>query len=114
MSAAAELIHELREAGYRLSRRGDKLHVAAPPGSTITDDLKQRLLDRKPELLELLAPTKSLGASARPIVNFRLPCTAPNSWATAIGAPGESIDSLMADLRQRWPEVIIAPVGMKV
>jgi len=41
----------------------------------------------------------------RPVVAFRLACTAPNSWAMAIGAPGESLESLGADLRWRWSDV---------
>lgn len=107
MSAAAELIHELREAGYHLSRRGDKLHIVAPPNGEIDDALKSRLLERKPELLELLTSAKMVGNPLRVVQRFRLPHTAPNSWATALGAPGETRESLIAELRGRWPNVEI-------
>lgn len=107
MSAAAELIHELHEAGYRLSRRGDKLHIVAPPDGVIDEALKSRLLERKPELLELLVPAKAVGSPPRIVVRFRLPHMASNSWATALGAPGETRESLVADLTYRWPNVEI-------
>jgi len=107
MSASSEvLIRDLREQGIRLSRKGDKLHVVAPPGK-LTPELKEALLARKPELLALLSSTSA--STLRPMVNFRLPCTKPNSWATAIGVPGESIESLVADLRWRWPDVEVKP-----
>jgi len=107
MSAAAELIHELREAGYRLSRRGDKLHIVAPPDGEIDEALKSRLLERKPELLALLTCAKAAGNQIRFVVHFRLPHMAPNSWATALGAPGESRESMVADLLDRWSDVEI-------
>lgn len=44
-------------------------------------------------------------AAQRPRVDFRLRCSAPSAWATAIGAPGESVADLVADLRDRWPNV---------
>lgn len=117
MSAAANLINELQEAGYCLSRRGDKLHIKAPPGDTISEELKLRLLERKPELLALLTPaeqtaersTTNPGNTSRPIVRFHLPEHEPNSWAVAIGRPGESVESLVVDLHQRWPNVEIKP-----
>lgn len=107
MSAAAELIHELREAGYRLSRRGDKLHIVAPPNGEIDDALKSRLLERKPELLALLTSAKAGGNPLRVVQRFRLPHMDPSSWATALGAPGETRASLIEELRGRWPNVEI-------
>lgn len=41
----------------------------------------------------------------RPVLHFRLPGYAPNAWATALGRPGEAVESLRADLAERWPEV---------
>ena len=51
--------------------------------------------------------SKTGGGAARhrPIVQFRLD---GNGWATALGAAGETIESLIADLRRRWPGVEIA------
>lgn len=43
--------------------------------------------------------------SSRPVLNFRLPGYAPNEWATALGRPGETVESLRADLTERWPGV---------
>src|SRR5690606_37310362 len=51
MSASAEtLIRELADTGVRLSRRGDRLHVEATPG-TVTPELRLTLSERKAELL---------------------------------------------------------------
>ncbi len=44
-------------------------------------------------------------ARYRPIVQFRLD---NNGWATALGAAGETVENLIADLRRRWPGVVIA------
>lgn len=45
----------------------------------------------------------------RPVLHFRLPGYAPNTWATAIGRPGETVESLRADLADRWPGVEVGP-----
>lgn len=95
---ALALIEELAASGIRLSRRGDKLVVA--PKAALNDELTAKLLAAKPALLSVL-PERN----GRPKVDFRLPGHATNSWATAIGAPGESIESLITDLRWRWPDV---------
>jgi hypothetical protein len=95
---ALALIEELAASGIRLSRRGDKLVVA--PKTALNDMLKAKLLAAKPALLSVLPDP-----NGRPRIDFRLPGHAANSWATAIGAPGETLDSLIADLRVRWPNV---------
>jgi len=46
--------------------------------------------------------TSDSAARHRPIVQFRLD---GNGWATALGAAGETVESLIADLRRRWPGV---------
>lgn len=97
MSALA-IVEELAVSGVRLSRRGDKLVVS--PKDALNDELRARLLVAKPELLSVLPEP-----NGRPKVNFRLPSLAANSWATAIGVPGETITTLVADLRARWPDV---------
>jgi len=95
---ALALIEELAASGIRLTRRGDKLVVA--PKSALNDELTAKLLAAKTMLLSILPEP-----NGRPKIDFRLPGHTANSWATAIGAPGESIESLVADLRRRWPNV---------
>lgn len=92
------IIEELNVSGIRLSRRGDKLVVS--PKDALNDELRSRLLAAKPALLCVLPEP-----NGRPKVNFRLPSHIANSWATAIGVPGETITTLIADLRARWPDV---------
>lgn len=50
---AAALIHDLADAGIRLSRNGDKLRVEGRPG-TITQELRLILTEHKTELLAAL------------------------------------------------------------
>lgn len=96
---AVDLLAEVSRAGIHLTRRGDKLHVSAPRG-TVTPALRERLTQAKPELLRLLPDP-----NARPVLHFRLPGYGIRAWATAMGRPGESMDSLRADLVDRWPDV---------
>ena len=101
---AALLLHDLADAGIRVSSRGDKLRVSAAPGK-LTEELKARLLREKPSLLAELRRRNE-----RPVVRFRLDPAA--GWASAIGAPGETTESLIADLRERWPGVeVLQPNG---
>lgn len=51
--SAAPLIRELREAGIVLTASGDRLHVEAPAG-TATPELRQRIAERKADLLVAL------------------------------------------------------------
>ena len=99
---ALALIEELAASGIHLSRRGDKLVVATK--AALNDELTAKLLAAKPALLSVLPEP-----SGRPKVDFRLPSYKANSWATAIGAPGDSIESLVADLRGRWPGLEVKP-----
>lgn len=66
--------------------------------------------DRTPEkevlsVLSVAPPANSEKLRGRPVVHFRLPDHPPGAWATVIGRPGETREELVADLRQRWPEV---------
>lgn len=68
--------------------------------------------DRTPKrpLLAVLAVTppgtfeKSPG---RAVVRFRFASDQPNAWATCLGTPGESAESVRADLRAKWPNIMI-------
>lgn len=51
--SAADTIRELAAIGIRLSVAGDRLHVEARHGA-VTDELRQRLVENKPELLAAL------------------------------------------------------------
>jgi hypothetical protein len=100
MSATAEvLIRDLAARGVRLSRCGDKLRVVAPK-SVVTDELRRVLAANKPRLMVALSGTTSPPAP-RAVVHFRLIDDASNAWATCLGAPSESIDSILRDLRAR-------------
>jgi TubC N-terminal docking domain len=50
---ARELLHDVAEAGLHLRADGDKLVIR--PASKLTDDLRHKLRQAKPELLALLA-----------------------------------------------------------
>ena len=97
---AATLLRDLTDRGVRLTRDGDSLRVRAPRG-TITDDLREALLEHKPAILDLLAAAK-IAATRRPVLHFRTSTFPANAWATLIGRPGESLDALRADLRERF------------
>jgi hypothetical protein len=92
MTAPAELLRELSAAGIEVRRDGDSLRVRAPKGR-VTPDLIDRLRAEKQELLA------ELSRPPRAIVRFRL--RAKDGWATALGAPGNSADDVIADLRER-------------
>ena len=97
---AALLLRDLADVGIRVSSRGDKLCISAAPGK-LTEALKARLLREKPALLAELRRQNE-----RPVVRFRLDPKA--GWASAIGVAGETTESLIADLRERWPQVEVA------
>lgn len=106
MSASAEtLVYELRGQGVRLWRNGDHLRVEAPRKGMLTPGVVELLKQHKAEVLALLPGVSTAKAIDRPVVHFRLPCTAPRAWATAIGIPGGSVEALITDLRERWPDV---------
>ena len=102
MSAAVDyLLAELRRHHVRIERHGDRLRMKAPAAPP--DDVLASVRRLKPELLLVLPDADR--KQTRPLLNFRLPGYAANSWATAVGWPGESVESLTADLRNRWPGV---------
>jgi hypothetical protein len=106
MSAAPDvLIRELAARGIRLSRRGDKLHVAAPR-SVVTDELRRVLTANKPRLMLALACTTP-SVAQRAVVHFRISGDAPNAWATCLGAPGETVESVVNDLEARLGERLV-------
>lgn len=102
MSAAHDLLRELAEHHVRIERRGDKLKLRAPAAPPA--ELLERLRQHRPEVLCLLPDP-----NRRPVVQFRFPDTPPNAWAVALGLPGESVESLVAGLKQRWPGVEVRP-----
>ena len=53
MSAAAELLRELKEAGAVVTARGTRLRIDAPVG-VLDPDLRNRLGRVKPEIMRLL------------------------------------------------------------
>jgi hypothetical protein len=89
---ARALLRELSDAGIEVRRDGNHLRVRAPKG-TLTPTLLDRLRQEKPLLLAALA------SPTRAIVRFRIRGDA--GWATALGAPGETVDAVIADLRAR-------------
>lgn len=50
-------------------------------------------------------PRDATTQQPRPVLHFRLKGYEPNCWATALGRPDETVESLRADLRDRWPDV---------
>lgn len=65
----ASLLREFADAGITLTADGDKLHYSAP-ADAVTPEVRQRLLDHKPELLAALAkpePTPKQTAELVPV-----------------------------------------------
>ena len=56
---AIAMIAELAHAGIHLSRRGDRLHVEAKPGS-VTPAIRERLAAHKSDLLACLESTSAI------------------------------------------------------
>lgn len=54
MSAAAQLVEEALAAGLLLSRNGERIHIDSPTGAPLEEELCQRLLVAKGELLAYL------------------------------------------------------------
>ena len=54
MSAARDLLSELRSLGVEVTGRGGKLHIKAPVG-VLTEARRRQLADAKPELLALVS-----------------------------------------------------------
>ncbi|MBK7146787.1 MAG: hypothetical protein IPH76_16860 [Xanthomonadales bacterium] len=67
--------------------------------------------DRTPKrpLLSVLAvadPGTFEKSPGRAVVRFRFAADPPNAWATCLGAPSESAESVRAGLRAKWPNVM--------
>jgi hypothetical protein len=70
---ARELLASLRRSGIEVSVREDRLRVEAPRGA-VTPEIRQRLADRKQELIELLsAPVTWSPESIAAAASFGVP-----------------------------------------
>ena len=95
MSATAEsFFRELVAFGFSVTADGDRLLVS--PRDRITDQLRQRIRDAKPDLLQLLAPRPAVaspkgdtGDTRRPPVyriKVHMGDDQPPRWVTMLGA----------------------------
>lgn len=116
MTAAAELLADLRRQGVRLARSGDGLDVVGPP-ALLTDGLLSTLRQHKAELLRLLAeaPPDAAAPPARPdaaalpppLADPAAPCAACGCgayWHAADGWRCEGCAPAPADV-VRWRHV---------
>lgn len=102
MTAVAELLQELDRHHVVVIRHGDRVRLKGP--TTIPADLVAWARRLKPELIRHVPDS-----NARPVLAFRLPGFAKNAWAVALGRPGETVETLRADLHARWPDVEAHP-----
>lgn len=93
---ATELVYTLSALDVRLAVQGDRLRLDAPRGA-ITAELRQALIDHKPELLQLLRPVSGSLLEHLP-GNEEDTATGPEtglaqaqSGEDAAGAPAESL-----------------------
>jgi hypothetical protein len=102
MSAAAPemLLMQLHSQGVQLTRRGNRIRVL-PPVDADVEELRRVIAEAKPALLALLPDSDSPNPIRREIVHFRLVADPPSAWATALGAPGDTVDVIVRDLRER-------------
>ena len=98
MTVAHDLLDELRQHRVHIERHGDRLQMRAPAPPPA--DLLERLRAHKPALLAALPDVDSV---ARHVLHFTLPDHPANAWATYIGRPGDSRETVMASLLHRWP-----------
>ena len=77
LSTASDLLHLLRDGGAELEIIDGKLRVTAPDG-VLTDEVKRRLVNLKPQLLELIS-------GALDLLNRRGARLIPKGDQTAIG-----------------------------
>lgn len=90
---AADLLTAITKAGIRLATNGDRLHVT-PPSTGCPDDLRARIIEHKPDLIELVRMRDRLLTLAR-----------------SIGVPDEIVAGLPASALQAtigqlplWPD----------
>lgn len=60
----------------------------------------------EPSLLRVARVRARNTQQPRAVVRFRFRDDQPNAWATCLGAPGETTDTVIADLRAKWPSVM--------
>lgn len=102
MKTAAGLIDQVKTAGGSLAIHGDKLKALSVPA-----DLLPELRAHKAEIVRLLtppAPATQTTINPRPALRFKL----ANGGGTVLGQPSDTPDSLLADLRERWPGELMA------
>lgn len=99
--SAAEIIHELRQAGVIIEARGDRLHVEAPKG-LLTPERREVLRAHKAELLVRLARRDE-----RVMVAYSL-AKAPHLRPVVIGAPGDTADDVVENLRRRYGKRLVS------
>lgn len=110
------LLAELRIRGVSLSAQGDRIRVEAPP-RTVTDELRQALIENKPALLALLdaeARGRMAGAGTGEafhftgeVMDFGDICAGwtPRHWAEELRRKAGRCDgyrSDIADYYRRW------------
>lgn len=99
--AVANLLAECRRNGVVLSRRDDKLHVRAPE-DVFTDDLRDRLVQHKIEILGLLTPAPIPSRAVAYVTVDDRP------EFVVLGAPGQTFASIKHDLAVQYGEHLAA------
>lgn len=107
MNPAADLIEEAGRHRVVLVRYGDAIKLRAPAEPPA--DFVARLRERKRDLLNILPDLSRPDPVARAVVGFRFPGYPANSWATCLGAPGETRAKVIGDIFAKWPDAEVQP-----
>lgn len=109
IETARQLIHRARSAGGSLAIHGDKLKALSVPA-----DLLPELRAHKAEIVQLLTPaaegvgtTDTMPAPKpinRPVLRFKL----HEGGGSILGQEGDTADTLLDALRDKWPDELVA------
>lgn len=106
METASRLMHRARNAGGSLALHGGKVKALAVPA-----DLLPELRAHKAEIVRLLTPAAEgmrQWRTPKPTTRAVLRFTLREGGGTVLGQPSDTPDSLLADLRERWPGELMA------
>lgn len=100
---AADVLQRCRRYGVEVLRDGEQLRLRAPQKPP--EEVLEAVHQHRDELLRFLSRQESR-RDERAIVAFNLR-ESPDAWPVCIGAPGETVEDVIANLKGRYGDRVL-------